>query len=125
MKNLIALLIAVGLSVLYLAFPENIPANVGEAWSTAEFSIPVSETGYWVLGLSAAAGYGIWWALGLLMRRGAGFTAFVILTLLIGGLCLISGVFRYTDVGLLFGCGLYSLLSEFERPTKEEEAPSS
>ena len=126
MKNLIGLLTAIGLSVLFFAFPEQLPANLGELWGTAEFTTPISETGYWILGLGAAAGYTIWWAFGLLTSRPAGFGSFIMLSLLFAGLCMYTGLFRYADAGIILGCGVYALLSELTRPAiTEDEEPSA
>lgn len=122
MKHILGFAIAVAACVLFFVFPESIPQGLAQAWSTEAFSLPISETGYWLLGMSAALGYAMWWALGVLLRSEAGFSTLIILGIAFGFMAYFGGAFTFVQAGLLIGCGLYATIASMGRASALEES---
>lgn len=126
MQNFLGILILVAGCVLFFVDPV-LMAELADSFDTAPFDFPVSETGCWLIGVSAGIGYMIWWLLDLLFgrERHAGLGSFLLYAAIMAPIIAFRGGFLYVDAGVSLGGFIYALLTHVTTPTADtiEESP--
>ena len=117
MRNLIGFLLAVAAAILFFVYPTLVPFALKDIWANnVAVGLPLTETACWLLGITAAFGYLLWWVISILFRsRDSGFGSVMVLACVFGSLWYTNGAIDAITLGVTLGCGAYALMSEMDR----------